>query len=74
MSHYIVTPPLTNGPVDYFVRTKDMELNRWSEQHIYYTIQGVGGDFASIRKLAKQWLQTGRNTANPDNAGGLKWQ
>src|ERR1035437_5746462 len=39
MSHYIVTPPLVNGPVDYFVRTKDMDLNRWSEQHVYYTIQ-----------------------------------
>ncbi len=73
MSHYIVTPPLTNGPVDYFVRTKDMNLNRWSEQHVYYALLGVGKDFNSIRKLARQWLEKGAKCANPDDAGKLDW-
>jgi hypothetical protein len=73
MSHYIVTPPLVNGPVDYFVRTKDMGLNRWSEQHVYYAIFGVGGDFDSIRKLAKQWLKKGAKCADPDGVGRLAW-
>jgi hypothetical protein len=73
MSHYIVAPPLTNGPVDYFVRTKDMNLNRWSEQHVYYTIQGVGKDFDSIRRLAKQWLEKGQKCADPDSVGKLRW-
>jgi hypothetical protein len=73
MSHFIVTPPLTNGPVDYFVRTKDMELNRWSEQHVYYALIGVGNDFASIRKLARQWLQQGAKCAEPESARKLHW-
>ena len=73
MSHFIVTPPLTNGPVDYFVRTKDMDLNRWSEQHVYYAILGVGKDFESIRKLARQWLEKGLQCARPETAGKLRW-
>jgi hypothetical protein len=73
MSHYIVTPPLVNGPVDYFVRTKDMALNRWSEQHVYYAIQGAGPDLESIRQLAKQWLGKGHNCAKPISAGELAW-
>ena len=74
MSHYIVAPPLVNGPTDYAVRTKDMELNRWSERHVYHTLLGVGADFASIRKLAKQWLEKDRKCANPDTVRKLKWQ
>lgn len=73
MSHYIVAPPLTNGPVDYFVRTKDMDLNRWSERHVYYAIQGAGKDFESIRKLAKGWLQQGAKCARPESVGKLAW-
>lgn len=73
MSHFIVTPPLVNGPVDYFVRTKDMTLNRWSEQHVYYALLGVGRDFESIRKLARRWLEKGAGCANSDDAGRLNW-
>jgi hypothetical protein len=71
MSHFIVTPPITNGPVDYFVRTKDMELNRWSEQHVYYALLGVGDNFESIRKLARQWLSKGRKCADADSVRTL---
>jgi hypothetical protein len=73
MSHFIVAPPLTNGPVEYFQRTKDMALNRWSEQHVYYALLGVGGDFESIRKLARQWLEKGPKCAEPDEVGRLSW-
>jgi hypothetical protein len=50
-----------------------MDLNRWSEQHVYYALLGVGTDFVSIRKLARQWLDKGRNTANPDAVRKLNW-
>jgi hypothetical protein len=33
----------------------------------------VGGDFESIRKLAKQWLKQGAKCADPDAAGKLAW-
>jgi hypothetical protein len=52
----------------------DMELNRWSERHVYHALLGAGADFASIRKLAKQWLEKDRKCANPDTVRKLKWQ
>jgi hypothetical protein len=51
-----------------------MDLNRWSEKHVYYAILGVGRDFDSIRKLAKQWLEKAAKTASPDDVGKLAWQ
>jgi hypothetical protein len=73
MSHFIVSPPLTNGPVDYFFRTKDMELNRWSERHVYYALIGAGSDFESIRKLARRWLESAPKCASAETVQKLPW-
>ncbi len=42
-----------------------MELNRWSEKHIYFALHGAGKDFEAIRALAKAWLRKGARCADP---------
>ena len=70
-SHYIVSPPLKNASIDFEKRTEDMALNRWSEQHVYYTLTGASGDIESIRRLARRWLDKGRDCANPASIADL---
>jgi DNA-binding HxlR family transcriptional regulator len=48
-----------------------MQLNRWSERHVYYTLTGVGQDLESIRHLARQWLDKGAECARPESVAGL---
>jgi len=70
-SHYIVNKPLNNCKVEYPIEAADMQLNRWSERHVYYTLTGVGQDLESIRHLAKQWLDKGVECARPESTAGL---
>jgi hypothetical protein len=71
LSHYIVDPPLVDGPRDYPLRAADMELNRWSARHVYYTLTGVAKDLTAIRRLAKQWLDKGPACARPESIADL---
>jgi len=70
-SHYIVNKPLKNAKEDYPVEAADMELDRWSERHIYYTLTGVGKDLESIRRLARRWLDRRNECANPESIADL---
>jgi hypothetical protein len=70
-SHYIVNKPLKDAKRDFPIETHDMELNRWSERHVYYTLTGVGQDLEGIRRLAKQWLDKGTGCARPESIASL---
>jgi hypothetical protein len=70
-SHYIVNKPLKDGGADYAINASDMELNRWSERHVFYTLTGVAQDIASIRCLARTWLDMGKECARPESIAGL---
>ena len=70
-SHYIVNKPLKNAKQDFPVEAGDMDLNRWTERHVYYTLTGVGRDLDSIRRLARQWLDMGHACARPESAADL---
>lgn len=79
LSHYIVNKPMKNvagfdfadPKSDFHRETYDMDLNRWSERHVYYTLTGVGRDMESIRKLARLWLGQGRRCATPESIANL---
>jgi hypothetical protein len=70
-SHYIVNRPLVNAKEDYPREVRDMELNHWSERHVYYTLTGVARGLESIRHLAKQWLDKGAECAKPESIASL---
>ena len=70
-SHYIVNHPLKDGSKDYAREANDMELNHWSERHVYYTLTGMAKDMESIRKLARRWLEQGRTCAKPESIAAL---
>jgi hypothetical protein len=72
-SHYIVNKPIEDARRDYPIEARDMDLNRWSERHVYYTLTGVGRDLESIRRLAAQWLGKGHACANPQSVANLSW-
>ncbi len=50
-----------------------MDLNRWTERRVYYTLMGVGRNVESIRGLARQWLDQGQACASPQSVAGLFW-
>ena len=70
-SHYIVNHPLKDGSKDYVREANDMELNRWSERHVYYTLTGMARDMESIRRLARRWLEQGHACAKPESIASL---
>ena len=72
-SHYIVNKPIEVAHRDYPIEARDMELNRWSERHIYYTLTGAGSDLESIRRLAAHWLSKGQACASPQSVAELSW-
>jgi hypothetical protein len=49
-----------------------MDHNRWSEKHVYYTLNGVAKDMETIRKIGRQWLEKGTQCAKPESAEGLR--
>ena len=79
LSHYIVNKPMKNvaglefddPKSDFHRETYDMDLNRWSERHVYYTLTGVGQSMESIRKLARRWLDQGHACAKPESIAEL---
>jgi hypothetical protein len=71
-SHYIVNQPLVDARQDYAREVQDMELNRWTERHVYYTLVGAGRDLESIRRLARRWLDKGKLCATPESIRDLQ--
>jgi len=70
-SHYIVNNPLRNAGEDYPIEARDMDLNKWSERHVYYTLIRVGETLESVRGLARQWLDRGSGCANAQTISDL---
>ena len=70
-SHYIVNTPIHDVKRDFPPEVDDMELDRWSERHVYYTLMGVGQDLESIRRLARRWLDKGADCAKPESIASL---
>jgi len=70
-SHYIVNQPLKDGARDYRREANDMDLNRWTERHVYYTLTGMAHDMASIRRLARHWLEQESACTIPESIEGL---
>ena len=70
-SHYMVNRPIKNAKQDFPAEARDMELNQWTERHVYYTLTGVSWDLESIRRLARLWLDKGNDCARPESIANL---
>jgi hypothetical protein len=70
-SHWIIDKPLKDWKADYPVACRNMELNRWTEQHVYYTLTGVARDLKSIRQIGRQWLDHGARCTQADSIAQL---
>ena len=72
-SHYItaIDHPIKNAKVDFKKETENMDLNRWAESHVYYTLTGMRPDIDSIRRLARQWLDKLVDCTKPESVADL---
>jgi hypothetical protein len=70
-SHYIVDQPIRDAKVDFPKAVTNMELNRWTERHVFYTLTGVARDEATVRSIARRWLDKGSECANPVSVADL---
>jgi hypothetical protein len=70
-SHYIVDQPIVDAKVDFPKAVQNMELNRWTERHVFYTLTGAARNEASVRSIAKRWLDKGTECANPASIADL---
>jgi hypothetical protein len=72
-SHYItdVDAPIRNAKTDFPKALANMDLNRWTERHVFYTLMGATRDVDSVRRIAKRWLDKGRDCANPASVADL---
>jgi hypothetical protein len=70
-SHYIIDQPIINAKVDFPKAVTNMELNHWTERHVFYTLTGVAHDVASVRSIARRWLDKGSRCANPTSIADL---
>ncbi len=71
-SHYIVDKPIKNARRDFPVEARDMKLNRWTSSRVFYTLTGMSRSFGAIRKLAREWLDQGTLSAEPESAARLR--
>ena len=79
ISHYMVSRPVKHVAEvdmkdpgnDYEREATNMELNRWAERHVYYTLTGMARDMESIRRLARRWLERGQACARPESIEDL---
>jgi hypothetical protein len=70
-SHYILNEPFKDAHKQFEGASRDMELNRWSEKHVYYTLTGMAHGMEAIRELAKSWLDQGDHCARPESIMNL---
>jgi hypothetical protein len=57
---------------DYPEFCKDMELNRWSENQIFYVLLGSATDWKEIHRIGREWLDQGAECARPESIAGIK--
>ena len=57
---------------DYCEYCKDMDFNRWTERHVFYVLLGSAGDWDSIRRIGRSWLDQGGDCARPESIANLK--
>ncbi len=70
-SHYILNKPIKDAHKEMEPATRDMDLNHWSERHVYYTLTGSAESVDHVRGLAKSWLDQGTNCARPESIQNL---
>jgi hypothetical protein len=71
LSHYLTPKPLGSYDPDYINTTKDMEHNKWTERHVFYQLLGASKDLESIRRVARQWLDKGKQCAAAESIADL---
>lgn len=71
-SHYFVGQPVKDANTDYWAYCKDMELNKWTESRVFYTLTGVAEDYETIRAIGRRWLDKGARCASPDSVTDLQ--
>jgi hypothetical protein len=64
--------PLKSFWRDYSEYCKDMDFNRWTEQHVFYVLLGSANDWEAIRRIGRNWLDQGTNCARPESIANLK--
>jgi hypothetical protein len=77
LSHYFVNKPMKNNHFetlsgDYLENANDMELNKWSEKHVFHTISGVAKDIKTIRGIGRKWLDQGELCLSPVSVGNIE--
>jgi hypothetical protein len=58
--------------IDYLAYCKDMELNRWTAQRVFYVLLGAARDWKELRRIGGRWLDTGPDCAQPKTIAGLR--
>ncbi|MGO8753513.1 MAG: hypothetical protein ACLQNE_46855 [Thermoguttaceae bacterium] len=57
---------------DYPKYCKDMGLNRWTAQRVFYVLLGAATDWDGIRRIGRSWLDKGQACAKPESIADLK--
>ena len=57
--------PLVSFWRDYSEYCKDMDFNRWTEQHVFYVLLGLGGQLGHHPSASAGLLDQGANCAPP---------
>jgi hypothetical protein len=64
--------PLKSFWRDYSEYCKDMEVNRWTESHVFYVLLGSASDSDTIRRIGRNWLDQSGGCARPESIANLK--
>jgi hypothetical protein len=57
---------------DYPEFCKDMALNRWTAQRVFYVLLGSARDWDDVRRIGRSWLDKGKLCAKPESIADLK--
>ncbi len=57
---------------DYFGNAKDMDLNHWTANRVFYLLLGAARDFDEVRRIGRNWLDQGPNCARPESIAHLR--
>jgi hypothetical protein len=57
---------------DYPEYCRDMNLNRWTAQRVFYVLLGTARDWDDVRRIGRNWLDKGKQCARPESIADLK--
>ncbi len=57
---------------DYSEFCKDMALNQWTAQQVFYVLLGAANDWDDVRRIGKRWLDKGEDCARPESIADLE--